>query len=392
MDFNKWYKNKVESNDQDPPEIVWNTIQDELDIDQSWFFIKDHLDKKSDNTKVFIYSAAAIAIILILSGALWVGILQNGRENLELISTNQNVLNKDTIIVNPLIIDQIAVSNQNNKSKTQSSSDNINNKNELTSAEINDFVLADELRTNERHLAALNISGFIISNNFQIDKLKEMNQQDISTEMKTERIAFTDIYFGATGQFANTWMLNDKTINGLGSNDLTKTNASFGYNVGLFIGTNITKRINMQLDLDIITNNNQNYNEYINGHYVSSSLNFNYSQLALAFKYSKISKRFIRGEHGIILGGYLGYLRNAYQTIDGNSSSILSSYNNLDYGLMLGYEYVIPVYNKIGIGTGFRAYYGLQNIYSGDNYIPAYMNKTNNASINITLSIKYDLK
>lgn len=224
----------------------------------------------------------------------------------------------------------------------------------------------------------------------RIIELKPNETDSEKTEDQESKKAFHDLYVGATGQFANTWMVNEKTINGLNGSNLTKTNASFGYTLGFFVGTNITRSIDLQLDVDVLVNSSQSYNEYLNGHYVSSQMKLNYSQAKLSLKYSKLSKRLLIGEHGIILGAYLGYLRNANQYIDGISTSAYQSYNNMDYGLFIGYEYIIPLYKKIGIGTGFRAYYGLQNIYSGDDFIPSYMNKTNNASINLTLSVKYD--
>jgi hypothetical protein len=61
----------------------------------------------------------------------------------------------------------------------------------------------------------------------------------------------------------------------------------------------------------------------------------------------------------------------------------------MDYGLLVGYEYVFPLSGHLGLGTGFRAYYGLSNIYAGGDDIPSYMNVTNNASVNITLSFRY---
>jgi len=58
----------------------------------------------------------------------------------------------------------------------------------------------------------------------------------------------------------------------------------------------------------------------------------------------------------------------------------------------VGYEYIFPLYGQLGLGTGFRAYYGLNNIYAGDENIPYYLNVTHNASVNITLSLKYIVK
>ncbi|OFX85298.1 MAG: hypothetical protein A2W99_14975 [Bacteroidetes bacterium GWF2_33_16] len=390
MNFNKWYKNKIESLDQDPPEIVWENIQDDLDIDHSWVFVKDYLDKNSRNRRQFIYAVAASLILFITAGTYWLFILQRGQGELQLISTQQTFLetqNKNKKEDQAFVELKNEFINQKDERKPIDKKRRIKPEpHELFSQQ------QEELRTNESFLASFAASNFSSENNITTNymNLREIDSESDNLTEKTERKAFKEVYIGTIGQFANTWMLNDKTLNGLDSDNLTKTNASFGYNLGFFIGTNISQKTDMQLDLDFLVNNNQNYNEYLNGHYVSSQMRLNYSQASLSLRYLIISKRFIKGEHRLSIGSYLGYLRNAYQVIEGESVSVLNTYNNFDYGLLLGYEYVIPVYNKIDIGTGFRAYYGLQNIYSGDNTIPSYMNKTNNASVNITLSIKYD--
>lgn len=91
MDFNNWYKNKIESSDLNPPEIIWENIQDELDIDHSWQRIKEHLDEKEKSRKQILFALAAIALILILAGAYWFTVLQNGQSNVQLISSTENI-------------------------------------------------------------------------------------------------------------------------------------------------------------------------------------------------------------------------------------------------------------------------------------------------------------
>ena len=89
---------------------------------------------------------------------------------------------------------------------------------------------------------------------------------------------------------------------------------------------------------------------------------------------------------------YIGYLHSAYEIVDTETIRLTDDYNQLDYGLFLAYEYVIPLTGKLGFGIGAKAYYGLQNIYAGNDVIPSYLNKTHNASLNITFSLKYSLK
>lgn len=394
MDFLKWYKNKIESNNQEPPENIWGNIQDELDIEESWLFIKTHLNKKSYINRQYLFAAAATILFFILAGGYWFFEPQLKQYKIEQLSEN-NKGNKETKTNgnNAKIENVKEITTKKNKAtEKRVASYKTENKNLLVT-ESQAQNAPEVTRDNETLLALLGENpGIVGYHQSKPNDLKKSNNIQPIADGKSEKNSFKKMYMGTTGQLANTWLLNEKTVNGLESSDLTSANASFGYNFGLFIGTNISKRIDIQFDLNLLARNNQDYNEYINGHYVSNQMKFNYSQAALSLRYYILSKRFMKGEHGINLGGYLGYLHNAYQVIDGKSFSIQNYYTDFDYGLFIAYEYVIPVSNKIGFGTGFRAYYGLQNIFSGDEYIPAYMNKTSNASLNITLSLKYNLK
>lgn len=53
MDFLKWYKNKIESGNLEPPESVWENVQDQLDIDHSWQKINAHLEQKATVKRQF---------------------------------------------------------------------------------------------------------------------------------------------------------------------------------------------------------------------------------------------------------------------------------------------------------------------------------------------------
>ena len=71
MDFLKWYKYSVESGDQEPPESVWENIQDELDIEQSWQVINQHLSLKTVRQRNTVLAIAASLLVLISVGTFW---------------------------------------------------------------------------------------------------------------------------------------------------------------------------------------------------------------------------------------------------------------------------------------------------------------------------------
>ncbi|MBI9054951.1 MAG: hypothetical protein JEY96_14095 [Bacteroidales bacterium] len=389
MDFIKWYKTKIDQSNLEPSEVVWEGIQDALDIDHSWHFINNHLKNQAVIRRRKVYAIAASLLLFISFGSYWLynnTYETNKIEQLvqEVVIAEKSIYNKSGNIVakstNELIkenvIEKINTGNSSGEDATitKKFTEPYNNYPQGVKLAViyrKEFFL--EIETNDK------ISKSIISKGSIKDK-------------EHERKAFKTLYLGTTGQLANTWLLNEKTYSGFESANLTTSNASFGSNWGLYIGSNLTKNIDMQFDLNILAQNNQDYNEYINGHYVSNVMKFSYSQAAVSVRYNLVSNQLMKGEHGVSFGGYMGYLHNAYQIVDGESLNLTDNYSHFDYGIFLAYEYVIPLYKKLGFGTGVRAYYGLKNIYAGNYNIPSYMNETKNASINISFSLKYSIK
>lgn len=397
MDFLKWYRNKIESSELEPPVNTWDNIQDELDIDNSWQLIDSYLTERTRFIARLRISVAASILLLTMAGAGWI-----------YFSTINTGKQEETAEIIPA---------EDTGTGTSEDAEKFIRKNDAPAKiSVNDVpvIIEKEGIQAEILLAGLeNVSFEDHSSGRQesnIEKLKVSNpdiagQQyidytDITVDpdavnfdkQKKGRKTFSKFYIGTRGQLANTWLVNQKTISGFKSTSLVSTNATFGSNFGFYAGTNLFKRLDLQMDFNVLAQNNQDYNEYLNGQYVTNKLKLDYSQLALSFRYYIMSDRFLEGEHGVNLGAYMAYLHNAYQNIDGETFYLSDNYNNMDYGLLLGYEYIFPLYGQLGLGTGFRAYYGLSNIYAGDENIPYYLNITNNASVNITLSLKYLIK
>ncbi len=407
MDFLSWYKNKVESNDLDPPVNTWDNIQDQLDIDNSWMAIDKYLNTRARLAIRYRISAAASLMALIIAGAAWIYFATANKDIHQDLMAEERVhtakIDNETeeltghLIQKKDFLSEVMVYNTKVIPEELDNSETLPAviEKELRDEELNDISTMGYLT--ERRGGALQKQAiediYLMGQTpgFSVNKIIDP-VSSYENPAEKGRKAFRKFYVGTRGQLANTWLVNQKTISGFKSASLVSTNATFGSNFGLYAGTNLLKRLDMQVDLNILAQNNQDYNEYLNGRYVTSKLKLDYSQLALSLHYYINSYNFMEGEHGINFGAYLAYLHNAYQNIDDQTLYISDSYNKIDYGLMVGYEYIFPLYGHLGMGTGVRAYYGLNNIYSGDGYIPDYMNVTNNASVNITVSLKYLVK
>ncbi len=407
MNFLKWYKHKIESNHHQPPKAIWDNIQNQLDIDNSWNVINNHLQKQAALRRRRWISAAAAILVLMLAGTLsWYWTEKQNIQTPELTEnigakakSNQTVERKDTASSTTAAPQEnIVEDGQLAELKTKTPVNETDAENSIS-----DHVTrqpgkspknTDEIRENEKNTirALARVEGGINNPQNQDNILpRATEKQEIDNASSGNNKSFQHFYTGATGQLANTWLLNNKTYSSFQSSTLTRSNASFGSNFGFFVASNLTEKIYLHIDLNIIAHNRHNYNEYMNGAYVSNDMVFNYSQTGIALRYITESMRYLKGEHHIYTGGYWGYLHSASQIIDGEVSDIASNYKTNDFGVFLGYEYLFPLTAKLDLGTGIKALYGLNNIYSGDSYIPSYLNKTNNASFNITFSLKYDL-
>lgn len=397
MDFLRWYKNTIESCDQEPPESVWENIQDELDIEQSWQVINQHLTRKSIARRNTVIAIAASWLVLISIGTWWYFLPDKHVESSQVLAegtneTQRETVNPETGTPEPLVLEE----NTEVKSATvvTESRQEVFIENTLTQQEVVEMSEESEGERSPQQTPYTMLENRMIAMNSEVNNEMIMKEPTLlpDEEVTNQRTSFRKLYIGSTGQLANTWLLNEKTFSGLEPSSLTTSDVSLGSSFGVFLGTNLAEKINLQMDFNILAQNNQVYHEYLDGHYVENKMKFNYSQLALSLRFSFVTKRVLSGEHGVNVGGYAGYLHNAFQHIGSETINLSSEYNWLDYGIFLGYEYMFPIYQQLGLGTGFRVYYGLQNIYSGNDYIPGYLNKTNIASANITLSLKYLIK
>lgn len=406
MDFLKWYRNKVESNELFPPESVWENIENDLDIDNSWKEINSRLGRRTGLMNTLKAAAAAAVLILALTGVYRHLLTQEqAGENTMLAEdrpdespagqkeeTQHDVRGGQLPEEQPGIRqtgkEQAAGTQQQDEGGRparvkEMSGEGSDKKQAVTLTAAWEYVAAAEPKE-AAGIPAMN-------SQVRTDRQIVFDKEEYPGTGRGEKIkkAFKKFYIGSTGQLANTWLVNQKTISGFKSTSLVSTNPSFGSDFGIYAGTGLTDHIDLQMDLNLLARNKQEYNEYINGDYVTNDMQLNYTRLGLSLRYFIVSGNFMQGEHAINLGPYVAYLHNASQNIGSEKIYITGNYNDLDYGLLAGYEYVFPLSGSLGMGTGFRAYYGLNNIYAGNNLIPDYLNATNNASVNITLSFKY---
>jgi hypothetical protein len=388
MDFLNWYKYMIESAEQEPPEESWEEIQNQLDIDAVWTGVNRELQSYSNKRGIYRYSAAASLILLISAGAFFFS--KNIDQLPDELTIHTDHLPAPVLpatdydpALTPLTeITVPGIAHFQSHSKPQPSPVKIT-RSPMVALAISrnetlipsDFMYEPDIR-NQYTLITAN------------DKPATYDQ-GIRSQMNPGNTA--GYYAGLSGHLGNTWLLNNKTMQGLRRDDLTASLPSFGYSFGIIAGKTINKRFDIQAEGYFIFRTGQSYNEYLHGQYVHNKLQFNYSNITLSGRWFFVNGE-KHGRHSLLLGAYAGILRNAVQDLDGKSISLKSEYHSADYGIIAGYEHIHHLSNQLALGTGFQTRIGLNNIFAGNEVIPGYLNNTRNASFNLMISLRYNLR
>lgn len=389
MKLDSWYKSLVESSNFIPPEEVWEGIQDELDIDLVWTRIDQSLVYQRKKNWIAAFAvAASLFLVAAVGGILYYMSINQAYENpiiaeqqVQNAPLNNSTQEQQQTLNDEPSIDEPSFEMELDKARGVSL--------EIVTVNYTEEKVQTEDIFNQTYLVIKPIQTSVFPSRIlmeEIPKIAVNNPNPISP--KGESFKVNSLYAGLTGQLANTWMLSNKTFQAFKSDELTATNATFGKNLGVTVGADITQKIGVKSEFMWISQNKQDYNEYINGKYVSNSLEINYYTLTLQAKY--LFREKLRS-HYILFGSYFGIMQSATQSISGVSSEISSDYRNLDYGLILGYELPIHLGSGLKFSPGVSMKYGLVNIFMGNETIPHYLNRTQNASFNFSFTLSYNL-
>ncbi len=386
MELDKWYKSMVESNTEIPPESVWEGIQDALDVDLVWGKVEQTLiaDKRK---KLFapLTIAASVVLAIGLGGLLYYlsGVTLTNAE----LAADQHIVIPNDSVGNSLPYVE-PVQNVPSDDVTIPISPSVRSVNASTHSEVENRNF-EEVTISEAQSLDFKSLRMVDANLIPVRAEKGISlsiaQANVTKIEEGEAWRVKSAYIGVTGQMANTWLLSSKTISGLQPDELTATNVSFGQNFGVQLGASLTPRLSSQVEFLWISQNRQQYNEYINGKYVYNSLELDYYTLAIQSK-CKFKQR-----HSIYAGGYLGLMKTAKQNVDWAVSIITNEYSNLDYGVILGYEYSIPLGNRLTFSPGAFAKVGLNNVFTGNEHMPSFLNRTQIVSLNISFALSYNV-
>ena len=376
MQFEKWYKQWVESSAEDPPENVWEGIQDELDVDNVWFSLSRKIGTgrilQGSQGRILLAVAASLLLLVISAGLLFY--LSENKQSGEFTAEATYIpeINADRIQSIPAGSFTVANIYAHPLNLNKKKGYNIRQET-MPVSRINGLPSTGVIQT-----AALTLS------------YRQAGSMPVYIDIPEENITgmpSAGYFFGLSAQLANTWMMNDKTYSGLQAASLTQTRPSFGKSFGLLGGITLSASTELQLALDILSQKRQEYNEYIHGRYVSTSLDMDYTKLSLTAHYRPWQHR----PHRAVAGGYWGYLNNASNQVNGSSEQIRDMYSRADYGITGGYEYLHHLGDNLRLTTGLYANHGLTNVFAGNEYIPSYLGRTRHLSFHLGISLRYNI-
>lgn len=193
---------------------------------------------------------------------------------------------------------------------------------------------------------------------------------------------------GLIYSFNNVWLLNNKTLEGLNSSTLVKTEATYGQEAGAFIRVPV-RNASIQIEYYTLSQTGQRYKEYINALYQDKSIQLQYNKVQVLYRRSILNSGRFMSTYG--LGGiFLSRLQSARETIGGDYQLITNEFSNYDYGLTLGIESELRINPRLYAVPGIRARYSTHNISRDNNAsAPRFNTPTYSAAIGASFALKY---
>ena len=401
IDYNKWLR-QVEVGEDDS---VWNEIQDELDLIETWDNISAHLDvvAPQKGRTVFmkyakILAAAAAVIVLMLLPIKYLideDIKPTTISEQRTVKKEENELKQD-VLSTPKVDKSNAHTTEKNAPPTLNSSKSTSTyiaENSMTefieTKDVDDDVIDTVNKiviVNKITSLPFNSNLLLASNNAILPEITKTQNPINSDPSKSSGFHFRVLEVGLVYGYKNTWLLNHETFNGLNPTKLGNTLPTFHQDIGASSTFEFNNRHQLGVEFLWKSETGQNYKQYINASFVDKSINLKYSKLQTFYYWN--SKKF-RGQ--AILGGYIARLSMAEELQEKARFSVDNKYTNLDYGLVAGYQYSIALSNAIVIKPSVRVTYNLMNIFKGDDIMPSHFKKTKNlaASFNVSLSYRF---
>lgn len=375
---------------------VWQKLSFELDIDEVWNGLDKELTKDKRKKTPFIWSIyiSAAASILILF-ILWFTIKDYNRSDLE---KNKALVKKNEAVKNNKQKRTVDTVNARTTYITDAKANSVI-KNILPIIKLNKPKVKDSQNDieipNEKLMAINSVPTLLTGIESSIPNMIEVKEQnaDLLDIRKNRKINLENWSLGLNIAAKNTWMYNQKTVNGLQSSYMNTSKAKVIPDIGIFLTYNAMQKWSFTGSFYHRSRIDQSYDEYIYGIYENHEYQLSYTTFEFISKYRN-NKNFFFGnklKRRSVGGLYYAYLSSAEEIVSSEKNEIGSSFKQADYGLVLGQDWQYS-HNRIMVNLGIYMKYGLPSISSNSSEYVSGFNNTHNISFEFRIGFELGLQ
>ena len=367
-------KDSFEGQQDTAPEMVWERVQDQLDIDRVWIRIANKINIRRYG-HLMRYVAVLLLLILPFNLDFDVSDLTNAPSVIEATLNNSIEVSDNLGVGNDIEDTNQEIPNllgyQLNSASPAPSNSESNPVVDPVEVPVKNMTLDVNLAT--LPLASLNQTT-----------LPEI--QPLFTPKPKRSLG---LMLGGVASLDNTWILDNETRSGFDNESLVENEFTLGSSYGVFAEYQLKPRFSISAEYLFQSRSNQRLHFYDHGVYSLKEREINSYKLALMLGwYTQPKLHGVSHSTVVKLGGYYSGVKSDYTMIDGAITDVNSIYKRNDSGLRLEVGKRLYVRSFV-IDGGVRADYGLVNLTSTKSYIPSHLNFTRLVSGGAYLRIGY---
>jgi hypothetical protein len=369
-------KESFEAQYDKAPELVWERVQDQLDVDRVWTRIASKISIRKYG---YLLRNVAILLILLLPFNLDFDFIDSSIDssdsNIENLGTSNELAlisdkpNKKTVSKDHVVVKLIA-----NEPIVHPSRIIIESHEPIKPVEYTVDHLSMDAHMNTLPLVS-------------IHQASDLELQSLFTPKPKKRSL--GLIVGGVASLENTWILDNETRSGFDNGSLVENEFSIGTSYGIFAEYQWKRRFSISGEYLFQSRSNQQTQIYDKGKYMDKEREINSYKLALMLGWNTHPK-FHGVSHSTVLrfGGYYSGVKSDYTSINHVITGVNSIYKRHDAGLRLELGKRIYLKSFI-IEGGMKADYGMVNLASSKTIIPPHLNFTRLVSGGIYLKAAY---
>jgi hypothetical protein len=404
-DIIEFYRNQVENGNETPPETCWEEIITKLDLDDTWDSISLELNRvlpvNNDIQRVFsgknqatftrlISIALPIVLFLLL-------ILSDNRKvnpvSPEISAIGIPIVSVDQSTALQSREETAMISGQKDgETKDFSKAESVQQPGKM---EIKIFlaepvhVIPVTIPPAQSTLDPVVFMPSLSTSFVSVQGLAAVNESLPKGQfLSGPKLSISKFSVGISLTEKNTWMINQETIEGLDKQKLNTTKAKFLNDAGIILRYNQSERWSFEGSFFLLSKTGQSYRQYLNGIYNSKSYELRYFSIELSARHTFHKSLNINNvKFYYVAGAYISHLNTAYKRIDHSLYDVSTDYDPTDYGIIIGCEPEITLFDRFTVAPGLRIKYGIPNIFADQPGLPDELHSTRNASVEFRLNI-----